>query len=81
MVAQIQHPGEEGQVDMDDEGNVIPKPDPLEPIKMTLESILMQSQTPKELVRDEAGTVIGVRQGGIVQSVIRDESGRVVGVQ
>jgi hypothetical protein len=81
LVAQIAHPREGAEVDMDEEGNVIPKPDPLEPVKMALETLLVQSQQPKELIRDESGSVVGVRQGGIVQSVIRDESGRVVGVQ
>lgn len=83
ITARIAHPETElTDLDIDPEtGEAYQKLDPLEPVKQALDVLIEQAAAPKEVIRDEAGRVVGVQSGGIVKQIVRDEDGKVIGVQ
>lgn len=83
IVARIAHP--EGNLEGFDinaeTGEVFEKPDPLAPMLDALGALIEQNNAPKIVLRDDAGTVVGVQSGAQTRQVVRDQSGRVVGLQ
>lgn len=80
IVAKIAHPTEETP-DVDEEGNVMEKPDPLAPVMQALGALIDHAAAPKAIVRDETGKAVGVQTGDMVRQIVRDETGRTAGLQ
>ena len=49
-------------------------------ISKSIENLIQATDAPKEVVRDENGEVVGIRQNGKVRDVVRDNRGRVSGL-
>jgi multidrug efflux pump subunit AcrA (membrane-fusion protein) len=61
VVAQIAHPKEEGNVEMDMTGDIVPQPSPSELMAQAVAMLAEQMARPKQVIRDETGRVVGVQ--------------------
>ncbi|MBT2322533.1 hypothetical protein J7E62_09265 [Variovorax paradoxus] len=64
-----------------DTGDVVPEPDPLDPVMQALGYVADLVAAPKAIVRDDNGRPVGVQHGNQMRPIVRDENGRVVGLQ
>lgn len=83
ITARIAHPETQlTDLDIDPEtGETFAKIDPIPAILGAVEQIAVHQASPKMIIRDSAGNVVGVQQGSQVQTVVRDGNGQVQGLQ
>jgi hypothetical protein len=61
LIAQIQHPTEDGVNDVDEQGNVVEKTTSAQMMAQAVAMLAEQMNRPKVVLRDEAGRVVGVQ--------------------